>query len=196
MKLSNWNFEIANFLSKRPNLSIIFALILTLFFIFPMFVLAPTEQAGPNPPGEVYDLQKDIDEKFPTPVHYASFVVEAKNGDVLTKDVLSELDQNVLLLLEKDEIGELAANTLDVQPYLFSYYDFDLGQNINGVASILGPIKLILEQMGTNLSSASNDQVKFAVSQMMSNENFKEVWDFLASQTSSSKKIDMGQEFD
>ena len=99
MKLSNWNFEIANFLSKRPNLSIIFALILTLFFIFPMFVLAPTEQAGPNPPGEVYDLQKDIDEKFPTPVHYASFVVEAKNGDVLTKDVLSELDQNVLLLL-------------------------------------------------------------------------------------------------
>ncbi|MCH2309645.1 MAG: efflux RND transporter permease subunit [SAR202 cluster bacterium] len=196
MKLSNWNFEIANFLSKRPNLSIIFALILTLFFIFPMFVLAPTEQAGPNPPGEVYDLQKDIDEKFPTPVHYASFVVEAKNGDVLTKDVLSELDQNVLLLLEKDEIGELAANTLDVQPYLFSYYDFDLGQNINGVASILGPIKLILEQMGTNLSSASNDQVKFAVSQMMSNENFKEVWDFLASQTSSSKKIVMGQEID
>ncbi len=196
MKLSNWNFEIANFLSKRPNLSIIFALILTLFFIFPMFVLAPTEQAGPNPPGEVYDLQKDIDEKFPTPVHYASFVVEAKNGDVLTKDVLSELDQNVLLLLEKDEIGELAANTLDVQPYLFSYYDFDLGQNINGVASILGPIKLILEQMGTNLSSASNDQVKFAVSQMMSNENFKEVWDFLASQTSSSKRIVMGQEID
>lgn len=196
MKLSNWNFEIASFLSTRPNLSIISALILTGIFIFPMFIFAPTEQAGPNPPGEVYDLQKDIDGKFPTPVHYASFVVEAKNGDVLTKDVLNELDQNIFLLLEKDEVGELAANTLDVQPYLFSYYDFDLGQNVNGVASIIGPIKLILEQMGTDLESASNDQVKFAVSQMMSNENFKEVWDFLASQTSSSKKIVMGQEID
>jgi len=196
LKLSNWNFEIASFLSTRPNLSIISALILTGIFIFPMFIFAPTEQAGPNPPGEVYDLQKDIDGKFPTPVHYASFVVEAKNGDVLTKDVLNELDQNIFLLLEKDEVGELAANTLDVQPYLFSYYDFDLGQNVNGVASIIGPIKLILEQMGTDLESASNDQVKFAVSQMMSNENFKEVWDFLASQTSSSKKIVMGQEID
>ena len=60
-----------------------------------MFVFAPTEQAGPNPPGEVYDLQKDIDDKFPTPVHYASFVIEAKNGDVLTQQVLYELDQNI-----------------------------------------------------------------------------------------------------
>ena len=65
-----------------------------------MFVFAPTEQAGPNPPGEVYDLQKDIDDKFPTPVHYASFVIEAKNGDVLTQHVLYELDQNIFSLLE------------------------------------------------------------------------------------------------
>ncbi len=101
LKLSNWNFEIASFLSTRPNLSIISALILTGIFIFPMFIFAPTEQAGPNPPGEVYDLQKDIDGKFPTPVHYASFVVEAKNGDVLTKDVLNELDQNIFCCLKK-----------------------------------------------------------------------------------------------
>ena len=50
--------------------------------------------------------------------------------------------------------------------------------------------------MGTDLGSASNDQVKIAVSQMMSNENFKEVWDFLASQTSSYKQIVLGQEID
>ena len=196
MKLSNWNFEIASFLSTRPNFSVVFVLILTLIFIFPMFVFAPTEQAGPNPPGEVYDLQKDIDDKFPTPVHYASFVIEAKNGDVLTQHVLYELDQNIFSLLEKDKIGELSTNTLEIQPYLFSYYDFDLGQNVNGVASILGPIKIILEKMGTDLGSASNDQVKIAVSQMMSNENFKEVWDFLASQTSSYKQIVLGQEID
>ena len=196
MKLSNWNFEIASFLSTRPNFSVVFVLILTVFFIFPMFVFAPTEQAGPNPPGEVYDLQKDIDDKFPTPVHYASFVIEAKNGDVLTQDVLYELDQNIFSLLEKDKIGELSTNTLEIQPYLFSYYDFDLGQNVNGVASILGPIKIILEKMGTDLGSASNDQVKIAVSQMMSNENFKEVWDFLASQTTSYKQIVLGQEID
>ena len=56
--------------------------------------MAPTEQASPNPPGEVYDLQKDIDDKFPTPVHFASYVLEPKNGDVLTRAVLLELKRN------------------------------------------------------------------------------------------------------
>ena len=65
-------------------------------------------QASPNPPHEVYELQKEIDKKFPTSVHFASFVMEAKNGDVLTRDVLLEFKQNKTQLLELDLNGKLA----------------------------------------------------------------------------------------
>jgi len=88
------NPVIANFLANHPYLILIITLFLTLILISPLFFGAPTEQASSNPPGEVYELQEEINDKFPTPFHFASFVLEAKKGDVLSLEVLLELKLN------------------------------------------------------------------------------------------------------
>ena len=77
-------------------------LILTLGLLYPLVMLEPEEQASPNPPGEVYDLQAMIDDKFPSPVHFATFVIEAKEGDVLTASVLRELNKKNTFLQQKN----------------------------------------------------------------------------------------------
>ena len=112
-------------------------LILTLGLLYPLVMLEPEEQASPNPPGEVYDLQAMIDDKFPSPVHFATFVIEAKEGDVLTASVLRELNKNKHILLNMDYREELNAGTLPKQSYLFSYYEDSLGDTVTGLSSIV-----------------------------------------------------------
>ena len=99
-----WKTKTVSFLAERSTVVIIISLLVTLLLLYPLLQMAPSEQASPNPPGEVYDLQADIDTKFPTPVHFAYFMLEARNGDVLTRDVLLEFKENRdhLLLLDSN----------------------------------------------------------------------------------------------
>ena len=104
----NLNKSIAIFLANRPYSILSIVALITLFLVFPLFLLAPDEQASSNPPGEVYELQKEIDGKFPTPLHFASFLMEAHQGDVLSKSVLLDLKLNRNRLIELDLNGDLA----------------------------------------------------------------------------------------
>ena len=56
----NLNKSIAIFLADRPYSILSIVALVTLLLIFPLFLLAPDEQASSNPPGEVYELQKEI----------------------------------------------------------------------------------------------------------------------------------------
>jgi len=131
--------------------------------------MAPTEQASPNPPGEVYDLQKDIDNKFPTPVHFASYVLEPINGDVLTQQVLLELSNNRTILLDLDSKGLLAKGTLKKQSYLFNFFDSSIATTITGISSILDPIEIALNQMDISLNEATDQDIKVAFYKLVSN---------------------------
>ena len=160
---------IVSFVADRSILVVGIVIILTLILVYPFINMAPTEQASPNPPGEVYDLQKDIDDKFPTPVHFASYVLEPKNGDVLTSDVLLELKRNKQTLFDLDSKGLLAGGTLENQPYLFSFFDTGIEAEITGISSILDSIEIVLFQMGTTLDQASDQDIKVAFSRLLSN---------------------------
>ena len=109
---NTWSTSVVFFLSSRSSPVIIIFLIVSILLAYPLIYLAPTQQASPNPPGEVYDLQADIDAKFPTPVHFATYVLEARDGDVLTRDVLVEFKENRDRLLAFDNKGDLSAGTL------------------------------------------------------------------------------------
>jgi predicted RND superfamily exporter protein len=158
--------------------------------------MAPTEQASPNPPGEVYDLQKDIDDKFPTPVHFASYVLEPKNGDVLTSDVLLELKRNKQTLFDLDSKGLLAGGTLENQPYLFSFFDAGIEAEITGISSILDSIEIVLFQMGTTLDQASDQDIKVAFSRLLSNPKSNQVIDFLSRKATFETSLINGVEVD
>jgi len=182
---------------------LIVTLFLTLLLISPLFFLAPKEQASPNPPDEVYELQEEIDDKFPTPFHFASFVLQAKKGDVISREVLSELKLNRDRLVALDVDGGLSVTeegkprgTLEKQSYLASYYDFELATQINGIISVLETIEITLATQGLYLESASEEQIKIAFHHIMSDSRLASVKDLISTQASSTKKIVLGQEID
>ncbi|MFL2756421.1 MAG: RND family transporter [Dehalococcoidia bacterium] len=187
---------IVSFVADRSILVVGIVIILTLILVYPFINMAPTEQASPNPPGEVYDLQKDIDDKFPTPVHFASYVLEPKNGDVLTSDVLLELKRNKQTLFDLDSKGLLAGGTLENQPYLFSFFDTGIEAEITGISSILDSIEIVLFQMGTTLDQASDQDIKVAFSRLLSNPKSNQVIDFLSRKATFETSLINGVEVD
>ena len=190
----DWRSKTVSFLADKSISVILLSLIATALLLYPLFKMSNSQQASPNPPGEVYDLQADIDSKFPTPVHFAYFMLEAKNGDVLTRDVLVELKENRDNLLSMDAKGELSTGTLEKQSYLFKYFNPDIQMEITGTVSILEPIEATLSAMNTTLDTASEEQIKFAVHQLLSNESTSNVIDFLSRHARYEKRIVLGQE--
>ena len=190
---NTWSNRVVFFLSSRSSSVIVIFLIVSILLVYPLIDLAPTQQASPNPPGEVYDMQADIDAKFPTPVHFATYVLEARDGDVLTRDVLVEFKENRDRLLAFDKKGELSAGTLINQPYLFSYFDTDIGLSVTGISSILDPIDLTLREMGAKLATASDTEIKLAVAELMSNTSTRGMLDLLSTKAISEDRIINGE---
>lgn len=185
-----------SFLAKRAIFIIFAMLLITLAFVIPFLYMAPDEQASPNPPGDVYDMQSDIDGKFPTPVHFATYVLESSNNDVLTRDVLLEFKQNKDRLLDLDSRGELSSGTLDKQPYLFTYYDPSLSTDVVGINSLIDSIELGLNTLGTDLLEASNEDIKFVFSSLIADPNSDGILDLLSTKANSERKIVRGIEID
>jgi predicted RND superfamily exporter protein len=188
-----WRTRIVSSLAEKSTLVIIISLIVTVLLLYPLLQMSPSEQASLNPPGEVYDLQADIDNKFPNPIHFAYFLLEARNGDVLTRDVLLEFKGNRDQLLLLDYKGELAAGTLEKQSYLYEYFNPAIGVEITGIASILEPLEATLSSMGAPLDTASEEQIKFAIHELLANENTSNIIDFLSQHARYEKRIVLGQ---
>ena len=159
-----------------------------------MFRMAPSLQASPNPPGEVFELQKDLSDKFPNSIHFTPFILESKSGDVLTPKVLREFKQRVQHLFAKDMLGDLAAGELEQQPYLASYLDPDIGILMNGAHSILSPIEKQLARLGTTIETASVEEVKLALHLLISDSQTTGVLDFLSQHSTYSTKTVMGKD--
>ncbi len=194
MNVTSRKAKVVSFLAERSAFVVILSLVLTVFLLYPMLKMPATQQASPNPPGEVFDLQSDIDGKFPSPVHFTYFMLEARNGDVLTSDVLLEFRNNRDRLLMLDSKGELATGTLENQTYLFKYFNPDIGIEITAMASILEPLEIALSAMGTTLDKASDEEIKFAIHELITNEGTARVIDFLSQHSKSETRNVFGQE--
>jgi predicted RND superfamily exporter protein len=130
-------------------------------------------------------------------------VLQAKKGDVISREVLSELKLNRDRLVALDVDGDLSVTeegkprgTLEKQSYLASYYDFELATQINGIISVLETIEITLANQGLYLESASEEQIKIAFHHIMSDSRLASVKDLISTQASSTKKIVLGQEID
>ena len=191
MNYHNWKNKFAACVADHSIAVIVTTIAISILLLYPMIRMEPTQQASPNPPGEVYDMQADIDDKFPTPLHFATYVLESRNGDVITADVLREFAGNRDRVINLDEKGDLAAGTLPSQQYLFTYFDNDYGLNITGIRSILEPIEASLAMAGINLNDATDHDVKMAVGRIVTNPDTRSFIDMLSTQaTFENRKID------
>lgn len=110
------------------------------------------EEPNFNPEGEIYDTLDLAEERFESssPVLTTPFIVEARDGDALTRDVLLELKQRSDALRDDPELSSSLA----------SDFAFDLGVEIDGVWSLADEVDAALPG---GLSAATDADVKLVL---------------------------------
>ena len=91
---SQISVRVADALERRSTWFLAFVAAVTLLLIVPMVLMAPDETASDSPGGPVYDLEDSFSSRLPSRFHGSFFMIEAKDGDVLTGPVLGELRRN------------------------------------------------------------------------------------------------------
>ena len=164
--------RVGGFLERRSGWFLLSIVVLTLLLAIPMVTMAPDESASDNPGGEVYDLQDLMDENLPARIHGAFFVAEARSGDFLTQAPMWELYQNTLALKEADREGTLNPPSLEERSYLYNGFDTDRQQPVFGIFTLADAVQEVLirdPRLNTTLERATDEEVKFAVHQVLSN---------------------------
>jgi predicted RND superfamily exporter protein len=148
--------RIGSFARRRSGWVIWGTLLLSLLLLFPVFALAPTQRASDEPGGAVFDIGDEVEDKFPPAAFSIPFVVEARDGDILTQKELWELYQNEKRLRES-ELG---------REFLYSRYDVESGRMTRGVYTIADAVQdffIASFPGGVTLENATDEQVKLAI---------------------------------
>lgn len=148
--------RLAEFFTRHSTGTIAALLAVSVLLIFPTFLLRPAEQASQEPGGAVFELRDRVNEGFPPRLHIASFIVEAREGDILRQAPLWELYQNQQTLRESD-----------LARILYSGYDVDAQRQLQGIYTVADAVDSILRVSSANavtLETATDAQVKDAIS--------------------------------
>ncbi len=185
------NDRAAAFMERHSGRIILAAVALTMLFVIPLLAMGTDEQASPDPGGDVFDLQDDIEERFQPLVHNNGFIVEARDGDMLTQAALWELYRNQQKLREADQRGELAPEGLPVQPYLYAAFSTETNRPFVGVTSMADAVHDLLAaepRFGATLETATDDHVKLAVHFLLASPNTGELRDSLSVRARSERR--------
>jgi len=159
---------LANCLERRTWWLILGTIIITLLLIVPLVLMQPTEIASDNPTvSDVVQWYEEVEDTFPSEVYLVVFIVEARDGDMLTQKNLYELYQNAQELRD----GSLS-------PFLYTRYSEVADINIEGVYSLADSVNTAL-MMGSggivDLSTATDSQVKQAVDYVLNTTSGMEI---------------------
>ncbi len=150
--------RVASFIERRSGLVVGMVVLLTGLLAIPFLTMAPEDAASQDPRGEVLDAQEFINDRFASSVFGATYVVEARDGNVLTRDSMLELLENSAELRADPQVG----------PKLLSHYDSELGVDREGVYSIADSADALLRVRGVEgLAAADDEQVSAAVATLL-----------------------------
>lgn len=172
-------------------------LAITALLVIPLAVMDAPEAASQDPDGRVFDLQERIDDAFASPAHFIPFIAEAKSGDILTPESLSELLLSETQLRAADARSELAPEDLPQQPYLLSYFETDTAETVTGITTIADAVEAQLQASSNgevSLFEATEAQVKVAVHEVFSNPQTAGLFESLSVQATSEQRVVDGQE--
>ena len=151
MRISRW-------LESNSGLIIALEIVVTALLVLPFLLMRPTQQAADDPGSEVFDVLDLSDDRFASSVYRVSFVVEARNLDMLRKAPLLELLDNENAVRGDPEVGTK----------IFSYFDSNLGTDILGIYSLADAVDGALRAQGVNgIAAGSDSQVKAAASKLI-----------------------------
>ena len=176
----------SDFILRHSGWFIGTVLALTVLFALPIVFMAPPGPASQDPGGSVFDLLEIINQRFPPRIHVTTFIVEDPQGDILRQQPLWELYQNERKLRASD-LGSL----------LYSGYDADRERQILGIYTIADAVQnlfLLDPSTATSLETATDDQVKAAISRILDSPTGRPLRGSLSKDASFQTKIVDGQE--
>ena len=176
----------SDFILRHSGWFIGTVLALTVLFALPIVFMAPPGPASQDPGGPVFDLLETINQRFPPRIHVTTFIVEDPQGDILRQQPLWELYQNERKLRASD-LGSL----------LYSGYDADRERQILGIYTIADAVQnlfLLDPSTATSLKTATDDQVKAAISRILDSPTGRPLRGSLSKDASFQTKIVDGQE--
>ena len=178
----------SDFILRHSGWFIGTVLALTVLFALPIVFMAPPGPASQDPGGPVFDLLETINQRFPPRIHVTTFIVEDPQGDILRQQPLWELYQNERKLRASD-LGSL----------LYSGYDADRERQILGIYTIADAVQnlfLLDPSTATSLKTATDDQVKAAISRILDSPTGRPLRGSLSKDASFQTKIVDGQEIE
>ena len=176
----------SDFILRHSGWFIGAVLALTVLFALPIVFMAPPGPASQDPGGPVFDLLETVNQRFPPRIHVTTFIVEDPQGDILRQQPLWELYQNERKLRASD-LGSL----------LYSGYDADRERQILGIYTIADAVQnlfLLDPSTATSLKTATDDQVKAAISRILDSPTGRPLRGSLSKDASFQTKIVDGQE--
>ncbi|MGA1847829.1 MAG: hypothetical protein ACMUHB_00685, partial [Thermoplasmatota archaeon] len=170
---------VGKFMEKRAVWIVIGTLVVTVLLILPILAMSPEKWASGEPGGEVFDIGETIEERLPPADLYTSFILEARNGDALTQQVLWELYQN----------EEALRNSQLGRKYLSSHYSVDLNTWSTGIYTIADAVHyFMLGYFEKGLGEATDDEVKFAIHLLLLDEQTEGLRDTFSVKATSERR--------
>lgn len=142
--------RMSEWLLAHGRMIVVGSVLFTALLTVPMLTMAPDTTASQMPSGEVVEAQDLVADRFVSDVFYASFIVEARDGNALERDALAELLQNT---------EELRADS-EISSQLFSYFSPEIGGEVNGIYTIADEVDGLLRDAGIDgLEAARDDEI-------------------------------------
>jgi predicted RND superfamily exporter protein len=187
----------SDFLARHASAIIVAATLVTTLLVLPMLLLASDDVASTEPGGEVFDLRDAIDASLASTAFITAYIAEAHDGDMLRQAPLAELLRNERALLAADDAGALTPGALTPRPLLIESFHTRTKLNYRGAVSMADAVDAwLLFALGKPLAQASEDEVKLAVSDLLSNPLTSGVIDQLSVLATQERRTVLGQEID
>jgi predicted RND superfamily exporter protein len=178
--------RVGSYTERHSTQILMVTALVTIALLVPMFAMAPTETASDAPENEVFDIRQEMETKLPPSLHQMFFIVEAKDGDILTQKELWELYQNQ---------EEFKGSDLGTE-FLYTRYDPWSGITTPGIYTIADAVQDFLlshPELGFTLENATDEMVKLAIHFIVSNPESSGMADFFSSRATNESATVQGQ---
>ncbi len=163
-------------LERRSSWVIVGTVVITLLLLLPFFLMAPTENASDSPTGSaIVRLEEQIEDTFSQEIYWMLFIMEGREGDMLTRENLLELYRN-----------EQALKASPLSPFLYHRYMESVGTIAEGVYSIADAVDraLVVQSGGAvDLEKATQGQVDQAVESLLDGSMGEDLDEWLSVKT-------------